>query len=415
MTFERLVVLAALLVSAAGSGVQTARASDNVDDLLVDGKFTFDARARYEQVNQEGFAKDASAPTVRARVGFVTGKVANFQGLIEGEAIVHLSDAFNDTVNGATAFPKVVDPAGMELNRLQLEYTGIPQTVVTLGRQRINLDNQRFVGAVGWRQNEQTFDALRVTNTSIDGLALTYIFVNQVNRIYGNESHQGQYDGPIHLFNAAYDWAPVGKIVGYAYLLDLDGVALVNLQSTATLGARVTGKKDLGDKLMLGYEAEYAHQNDYGNNPGHFDLNYWHGDLSLARSGLSALVGVESLEGDGVRGFSTPLATLHKFQGYADAFLTTPVDGIVDVYGKIGYEKKFDEPVGPITGFTAAAWYHGFDTERHSAPLGNEFDVEAVARLGEHFAIGSKYANLDSEIGAYKDQQKVWLYVEAIY
>jgi hypothetical protein len=391
-----------------------AIASDDIDDLLVDGKFIFDARARYEQVDQDNIALTAEAPTIRARVGFVTGKVANFQGLIEGEAIVHLSDRFNDTVNGDTQFPKVVDPAGMELNRLQIEYTGIPQTVVTLGRQRINLDNQRFVGAVGWRQNEQTFDALRVTNTSIDGLTLTYAFVNQVNRIYGNESVQGQYDGPIHLFNAAYDLAPVGKIAGYAYLLDLDGVALVDRQSTATLGLRVTGKKDVGDGLTLGYEAEYARQNDHGNNPGHFDLNYWHGDLSLSHGEFGALVGVESLEGDGTRGFSTPLATLHKFQGYADSFLTTPPNGIVDVYGKIGYETKFKEPVGPITAFTAAAWYHGFDAERGGASLGEEFDLEAVARLGEHFAIGTKYANYDGVVD-FPGLEKVWLYVDVNY
>ena len=393
-----------------------AIASDDIDDLLVDGKFTFDARARFEHVDQEPFTEKANAPTIRARVGFVTGKVANFQGLIEGEAIVHLSDDFNDSVNGQTQFPMVVDPTGMELNRLQVEYTGIPQTVVTLGRQRINLDNQRFVGAVGWRQNEQTFDALRVVNTSIEGLTLNYVFVNQVNRIYGNESSQGEFEGPTHFFNAAYDLPPIGKIVGYAYLLDLD-LAAFKPQSTATFGLRVTGKKDVGGGYALGYEAEYAHQNDYADNPNNVSLDYWHADLSVVRSGLSVLVGVESLEGSGVNGvpgFSTPLATLHKFQGYADAFLTTPANGIVDVYGKVGYETKFDQPVGPITGVMAAAWYHGFEAERGSQSFGEEFNLEAVARLGEHFSIGSKYANYDGDGGVF-GREKIWLHVDAIY
>jgi hypothetical protein len=388
-----------------------AFATDDIDDLLVDGKFTFDVRARYEEVHQDGFALEAEAPTIRARVGFVTGKLAGFQGLIEGEAIVHLSDRFNDTVNGNTQFPMVVDPTGLELNRLQVEYTGIPQTVATLGRQRINLDNQRFVGAVGWRQNEQTFDALRITNTSIDGLTLTYAVVNQVNRIFGNESLQGEYEGQTHLLNAAYELAPIGKVVGYAYLLDLQEA---KAQSTASFGLRVTGKKDVGGGYVLGYEGEYAHQNDYADNPNSVSLDYWHGDLWIGRSGLSLLVGVESLEGDGARGFSTPLATLHKFQGYADAFLTTPANGIVDVYGKVGYETKFDQPVGPITGLMAAIWYHSFDTERTDQSLGEEFDVEAVARLGEHFAIGAKYADLNGD-GGTASRDKVWLYVEANY
>lgn len=398
-------------------------ASGEIDDLLVDGKFTFDVRARYEQVSQHPFVEDAEAPTIRARVGFVTGKFANFQGLIEGETVVHLSDHFNDSVNGETQYPLVVDPSGTELNRLQLEYTGIPQTDVILGRQRINLDNQRFIGAVGWRQNEQTFDALRVANTSIDGLLLTYIYVDQVNRVYGNESPKGEFDGPIHLFNAAYDYAPIGKIVGYAYLLDLGesnpalDLSEARAQSTATVGLRIAGKKTVAEGYVLGYEAEYAHQSDYAGNPNDISLGYWHADLALTTSGFTVLGGFESLEGsgrNGVPGFSTPLATLHKFQGYADAFLTTPSSGIVDIYAKLGYETKFDEPIGPITGVAAAVWYHDFDAERGGASLGREVDLEAVARLGEHFGIGAKYADLDGS-GSVADRQKTWFYVEMNY
>jgi Alginate export len=391
--------------------VPPALAEGDIDDLLIDGKFTFDARLRYENVDQDGFAQNASAPTVRLRAGFVTGKYEGFQGLVEGEVIGHLSDRFNDTVNGNATYPVVADPDGMELNRLQVEYTGLPQTVVTLGRQRINLDNQRFIGAVGFRQNEQTFDALRITNTSIDNVSLTYIFLNQTNRIFGNESLMGEYEGPSHLFNASYDLASVGNVTGYAYLLDLQEALAM---STATYGIRLAGKRNINDDVAIGYEAEYARQNDYADNPGDFDLNYWHGDVTLSYGEFALVGGVESLEGDGTRGFSTPLGTLHKFQGYADVFLTTPVNGIVDFHGKLGYSTKFDEPVGPFTGFAAAAWYHTFDAERGSASLGEEFDLEALARLGEHFAIGTKYANYDGD-GGFASREKIWLFLEMAY
>lgn len=407
----KLTLQGAAIALALVGGVLPAGASDDIDDLLVDGKFTFDARARMERVDQEGFTERAVAPTVRARVGFVTGKVFDLQALAEVEAIVHLRDRFNDSVNGHTTYPLVPDPDGLELNRLQIEYSGLPQTVVTLGRQRINLDNQRFVGAVGWRQNEQTFDGLRITNTSVDGLALTYVFVNQVNRIFGNESLQGEYEGATHLFNAGYELAPVGKVVGYVYLLDLQEALA---QSTASYGLRVAGKKDIGGGYNLGYEAEYAHQNEYADNPNTISLDYWHGDLWVARSGLSVLAGVESLEGNGARGFSTPLATLHKFQGYADVFLTTPANGIVDVYGKVGYETKLSEPFGPITAISVAAWYHDFDAERGGQSLGSEVDLEAAAKLGDHFTIGAKYADYDGD-GGYAGRQKLWLYMDAVY
>ena len=52
----------------------------------------------------------------------------------------------------------VPDPRGTELNRFQITNTSLPGTRTTLGRQRIVLDDSRFVGNVGFRQNEQTFD-----------------------------------------------------------------------------------------------------------------------------------------------------------------------------------------------------------------------------------------------------------------
>ena len=69
-------------------------------------------------------------------------------------------------------YPVVADPESYEINRLQLTNTSIIDTTITLGRQRIVLDDHRFVGNVGWRQNEQTFDALRVVNKHIPNLTI---------------------------------------------------------------------------------------------------------------------------------------------------------------------------------------------------------------------------------------------------
>ncbi len=392
-----------------------ALAEGDVSDLLTEGRFTFDGVLRYEYAQQDGKPADASAATARVRLGFVTGVFENFQGLIEGEAVGHLSERFDDTLNGLSAtYPTVADPEEIELNRLQVDYTGLPQTTVRVGRQRINLDNQRFVGAVGWRQNEQTFDAGLISNTSVENLTLMYAYVDQVNRIFGHDSPVGEIEGSTHLFNAAYDWAPVGKIVGYGYLIDAHMPASLQGLSSATFGVRVSGSREVAEGYKLGYEAEYAHQSDYEDNPANFDLNYWHADLSLSHCGFTLLGGVEVLEGDGTTGFSTPLATLHKFQGYADVFLMTPVDGIVDIYGKLGYQTTFDEPVGPFTGFSAAVWYHDFETDRMSSSLGDEFDFEAVAKLGEHFALGTKYANYDGVTG-FASRERAWLYLSVNY
>ena len=56
------------------------------------------------------------------------------------------------------------------------------------------------------------------------------------------------------------------------------------------------------------------------------------GSLSFGPLGFKA--GYEVLEGAPTGGlaFVTPLATLHKFQGWADKFLATPASGIEDAY-----------------------------------------------------------------------------------
>lgn len=67
--------------------------------------------------------------------------------------------AFDSGAGARRDRPAVIDPAGVELNQLWLAWKG-ERGGATLGRQRLQLDNQRWVGNSGWRQNEQTFDAL---------------------------------------------------------------------------------------------------------------------------------------------------------------------------------------------------------------------------------------------------------------
>lgn len=404
-----------LCTAIASFGAIAARADGNAADFFDQGKLLIDARYRFEHVDQDGFANDADAHTLRARVGFQTGKVWDLQGLVEGEGIVHFTDDFNDTVNGNTTYPVVADPEDFQINRLQIEYSGLPQTTITVGRQRVNLDNQRFVGGVAFRQNEQTFDAARIMNTSIENLALTYIYVNQINRIFGEESGQGSFEGDTHLFNAGYDIKDWGKLTGYAYLIDLEDAPQATIPSTQTFGLRFAGKHPLTKDITALYGAEYATQGDYANNPRSYDVDYWMLEGGLAAHGFKLVGGVESLEGNGTDRFQTPLATLHKFQGFADVFLVTPANGIVDVYGTLGYETKI-ENAEPLTSVVAAVTYHDFDAERGGADLGDEIDIELTAKFGDHWAASFKYADYDGfGTGAFADRQKLWLSVDFSY
>ena len=198
MTYK--LIKAGLITCLAATSALTAPAAfaqDSVvtlNDALKASKVLANIRLRAEGASFDNGTEDAEALTYRARVGFETGAFADTKFLIEFDHVEDLAGDFNDTLNGATDRAVIADPNVTELNRLQLTNTSLPDTKITAGRQRIILDDSRFVGNVGWRQNEQTFDAIRVTNKSIKNLTVDVSYVDQVNRIFGDEAASGRFD-----------------------------------------------------------------------------------------------------------------------------------------------------------------------------------------------------------------------------
>ena len=371
-----------------------------------------DARLRTEDVQQAGIANDANATTLRLRLGFETGKAWNTALLVEGEAVIPIENDYrpDPLVAEKVNYPVVADPETYELNRFQLVNTSIPGTTLTLGRQRINLDDQRFVGASGWRQNEQTYDAFRFVNKSVKNLVLDATYLNQVNRVYGPDSPQGTYDGDGVLLNASYQ-TKIGKITGFDYLLKFDnivGVPAAVRDSTTTYGLRFSGDQQAG-KFRYGYIASWATQSDAGDNPLNFDLGYENLELSASWQQFGLGAGIEILEGNGVKGFTTPLATLHKFQGWADKFLTTPPNGIQDVYVNALVNLK---AVGGLDSLGLVLGYHDYEAEHISADYGSEVNASIAAKL-KKFNFMLKYADYrQGVLASARDTQKVWLQME---
>src|SRR5690606_27715787 len=126
----------------------------------IPGDLIFDARLRYESVDQDGLPENANALTLRTRLGYETPDWHGLKLLVEGENVTALVEDYNSSTNGKLRYPVVPDPETTELNRLQISFTGDKGEAV-VGRQRIILVNARFVGNVGFRQNEQTFDAVK--------------------------------------------------------------------------------------------------------------------------------------------------------------------------------------------------------------------------------------------------------------
>ena len=364
-----------------------------------------DLRLRSETVDQAGMPRDAEAVTLRARLGFETGKAWNTALLAEAELIWPLQSNYNSTVNGKTTYPVVPDAETYELNRLQLTNTSIADTTVTLGRQRINLDDQRFVGNVGWRQNEQTFDSLRVVNKTIAKVTVDLAYVQQVNRVFGKDSPVGRYNGSNYLANVSYQTS-AGKLTGFAYLLDFREAPQ---DSTETFGARFTGERAV-QKIKLAWLASYARQQERANNPLRFEESYYIAELTGTFRKYSLGAGVEVLEGDGVKGFTTPLATVHKFDGWADKFLTTPPNGLERRYVTLGYTTK---GVGVLETVTANAVYHKFESNRLGIDYGSEVDLQVQGKW-RRFNGMLQYADYSADRFA-TDTRKYWLQVDYVW
>ncbi|HKY81667.1 MAG TPA: porin [Sphingobium sp.] len=384
-----------------------------------------DARLRYEGVEQAGLAKDADAVTVRMRSGMeATGGA--FAVLVEAEGTLALSENYNSGVNGKATYPIVADPENVELNRAQLQYKGLPKTLITVGRQRINLDDQRFVGSVGWRQNEQTFDAARIEWSGIKGLKADVTYAWSQRTIWGVDgfgARQQAISGDNILANLSYKLKS-GTITGFAYIVDQDEAAITYLArpfslSSQTYGARAAFSLPLSKAVKLNLLASYARQSDYNRSRVDYSADYWLGEIGIAAKGWTLTGGYEALGADGsahdavsgaplVASLQTPLATLHKFNGWADKFLVTPPNGLRDVYGTIGYTLPKLGKMGPL-GLLVA--YHRYDSDRLSIDYGGEWNAQATLKLNKRLSALVKYADYDANSFA-TDTRKLWLQVD---
>ncbi|HKD47512.1 MAG TPA: hypothetical protein VKB67_07485 [Rhizomicrobium sp.] len=411
-----------------------AQAASIFDAWLDGARPLVDIRARYESVDDQSKAIGATADTLRARLGVQSGEWNGLTALVEMDGIWDINDAFNSTRNGRTAYAIVADPQMAALNRAELSYTSDYATSLVIGRQRILLGDQRFVGNAGWRQHEQTFDAATLANNSIAGLTLTYSYVDRVNRVYGPDlpvpatGPAGAYDCNCHLFNAEYAGVPGLKLDGFGYLLDLSqnhGPASARLAtqklSTATFGVEGSYSQAIAEDLSAQLLGEYAHQNPYGNNPLAFSLDYWRGEAGLTFASITGTVGYEELQGNGTLGFSTPLATTHLFDGWADLFLTTPVNGLADIYVQGAYPVTFLARDLHIDAVKASAAYRDFSTAlttgAGSTGLGTEvdaaleFDYDKAAVLLQY----ASYHGAGIGLGGFPDKSIAWLQVAYKY
>ena len=388
-----------------------ADSPDAIDSLLaaiVGGSPSLNARLRYEHAESDA-AADADALTLRTRLGYSSLPYHGLRAFVEFENVTSLGD--DDDYNQAGLNPGgadktvIADVEGTELNQIFIEWT-CPSTgnQLKVGRQRLILGNARFVGNVGWRQNEQTYDAAVLKTIEKYGLQLTYGYIDTVRRIFGQENgsdpaggagNAARYSSDSHLVNLGFSPCSGLSSTAYAYLLDLGDGAVGSANSSDTYGISATMKHKAENGLAATCMLEYAQQSDNSASPdaADYSADYYRVDLGGSLDGYGLGAGLEVLGSDNGATFRTPLATGHKFNGWADVFLTAPAGGLQDLYAYLSGTCS-------LTGMKAIIVYHSFESDAGNIEYGDEIDVVAAKKINSNLTLIAKYANYQADSAA---------------
>ncbi len=441
-TSSHLISFALLALTSASSPV-SADPTQTIEDALKfgnGGAVKFDLNTRYENVNQDNVITNgtpalginqphtAEAVTSRLRVGLLSPVFHSIQGYAEYEGNLAILEDFNSGRNNNNAYSKILDPQQSELNQLWLSYAGIADTLIKGGRQRIKLDDDRFIGNVGWRQMETTFDSALVTNQSIKDLTINAGYIGNVNTFIATTENV-----IAPLLNVNYKIGQYGNLVGYGYWLDYtdtkdpkDPVSTNTIttleKSNQTYGLRVNNFQKPGDTLKISdnygvvYTAEWGYQQNYGHGKTTYQTQRINVMGGFTAYNLTFQGAMEQLDGHGHnKTFDTPLGTNHVFQGWADVFaVNTPDHGIRDVFGTV-HARFLENDSLIISGI-----YHDFSDDTGQLHYGTELNFSALKKFGKHYSLLAKYAiyNADSSYVtggvldksfANTDTQKIWL------
>jgi len=360
-------------------------------EAITMGKPMTSFRLRYENVDQDGKAEQANAWTMRSLIGWQTKPLNNFSiaaQLINVAQFNHdFYDGTNTTFGGATPtdkknFPLVVDPDYTGVNQFFIEWTGIPETKVRVGRQSVKLDNVRFVGNVEFRQIMQVFDGIAIENKSVPNVEIYAAHFEGLRRI----TSEYLSDGNVDIAHASWKYSPTESLTGYGYFQAMPlngftypttGAAFTN-NSSRTIGLRADGSHNVDADWKVLYTAEYAKQDDYRGGDSRIDAHYWRLGAGAGFGNWSARLDREVLSSNNnLYGFQTPLATGHLFQGLGDSFLTTPKDGIEDTFITLN---------GKVYDVQLSAEYHWLNSDKdftavgsapNSSQYGKELDLVA--------------------------------------
>jgi hypothetical protein len=289
--------------------------------------------------------------------------------------------------------PAILDPRSLELSQGYLRWTtGLPNRnlALTVGRQEILLNDGRFVLPSYWRQIHGGFDAAKLDAILPWHVSFTYAFLNRYYRVVSHNATDGKPPMHTHLLNLAWSKPDQVNVSLYSVLLDYRSPAQYAL-STKTFGLRAEGPYKLNQDWSILYAADFAKQQNFGNNPNLVNVNYYLGELGPAWRGFGLKAGYALLGGRSLTDkLSTPLTK--PFNGWTDLFADNPSAG-----GGHGLEARYLSASGPINrlgGVISTLTYYDYHSDIRHVHYGSELDMALaykIKRISNRWEVGWRF------------------------
>ncbi len=383
-----------------------------------DNKLDWSARSRYADLSGSESARAASL-LLRATWD------AQWNDILSSHLQVdNVSRAFkNDHSDGVdlNGKPIIPDAGGADLNQA---YVGMDFDSVhlKLGRQKINWDDQRFIGGNGFWQNEQTFDAALATVKFLSNSQFSYAYIGNVNRIFGDradkylDSNDQGYGNPsverspsllgdhkhhTHIAQLAFNEWDYSQIVAYGY--HMDNLTMPSA-SNNTLGANYTFTYKW-DSIKYRLKIESALQKQPESNSNAM-LPYYLLDANVGVNRIEFSARYEVLGHKDDVNFITPLGSAHDFQGASNEIQNYMKWGVKDA--SLGISVR-------ATPFKIEAQYHQFFAHTTSDYLAQELDFTFSYRPSRKHVVSLLAAYFQPDTGALKGRSERKLYLDYSY
>jgi hypothetical protein len=332
--------------------------------------FSGELRLRGERDGRTVGVGDDAATLSRLRLGARVG-LASWIGVF-----AQLQDARAWGTEGNTLTDASADQ--LDLHQGYADLGSADQVLVRLGRQEMNLGDERLVGAVGWTNTARAFDGTRLLGR-VSGLDWSVFLMNVAERDAlqptgtDPQANQGE-DDDGWLAGGFASRRFGGTTAELTALVDKDAVTA----ESYTVNLRLHGTAD-----ALRYEAAGAFQ--FGPDRSAYFAS---GMVGVAAGRTSLAAQLDYLSGDDdpadaeARAFNTLYGTNHKFYGYMDYFLNIP--GQLDQAGLMDVMLRGSLDLSAVTRLRADVHHFRLARDRGiGRTLGTELDLVGTWAVAE--------------------------------